>query len=54
MTNFKNSFQRHEQRKQLFDRDEYRENFGDPIYNEIDVNSPPIYNVYFDGDYVDN
>jgi hypothetical protein len=37
ITSFENSFQKHDQVRQLLDRDEYRENFGYPIYGKIDV-----------------
>jgi hypothetical protein len=42
--------------RQLFDREEYYANFGDPIYNEtyVDWYSPSIYNIYFNDNYVNN
>jgi hypothetical protein len=40
----------------VVDLDEYREDFGDVIYDEINMDwySPSIHDVYFDNDYVDN
>ena len=56
MNNYENSFQKHEQRRQLLDRDKYRGDFGYSIYNEIDIDcySPSIYDVYFDDDNFEN
>ena len=40
----------------VVDLDEYREDFGDLICDEINMDwySPSIHDVYFDNDYVDN
>lgn len=42
--------------RQLLDRNEYRGDFNDLIYNEIYVNQyfSSIYDVYFDDNYIDN
>lgn len=37
MASFENSFQKHEQVRQLLERDDYREDFGYPIYGKIDM-----------------
>ena len=56
MTNFKNLFHKHKQGKQLLDQDEYNEDFGYLVYDDIDMvwYSLPIYDVYFDDNYDDN
>lgn len=37
IANFANMFQKYEHNRQLLDRDEYHEDFGNPIYIEINV-----------------
>jgi len=56
MASFENSFQKHEQVRQLLERDEYREDFGYPIYGKIDVDwySSVIYDFYFDDDNIND
>lgn len=56
ITSFENPFQKHVHRKQLLDRDEYHEDFSNPIYSKINVNCyfPLIYDVYFEDDYLDD
>jgi hypothetical protein len=50
-------FHKHERRRQLLNWNEYRGDFDDFVYDDgINMNlySPSIYDIYFDGDYIDN